>query len=99
MSNPNIVKGYKGIMDLDLSTIHPSFRRETVALHLNDIKEYKQEQRRRPPRLRYENTVEHAFKIQEKMLQAQRRIAKEAQDEKERIYQNRLKPMNISYKL
>ena len=81
MSNPNIIKGYKGIMDLDLSTIHPSFHKETVAQHIKDIKEYKQEQMRRSPRLRYENTVEHAFKIQEQMLRAQRRVAKEAQDE------------------
>ena len=99
MSNPNIIKGYKGIMDLDLSTIPPSFHKETVALHLKDIKEYKQEQMRRPPRLRYENTVERAFKIQEQMLQAQRRITKEAEEEKDKIYKNRLKPMNISYKL
>ena len=99
MSNPNIIKGYKGIMDLDLSTIPPSFHRETVAQHIKDIKEYKQEQMRRSPRLRYENTVEHAFKAQEKMLQAQRRIAKEAQEKKDQIYKNRLKPMNISYKL
>tara|TARA_Y100000287_G_C13989707_1_gene242227 strand:+ start:238 stop:537 length:300 start_codon:yes stop_codon:yes gene_type:complete len=99
MSNPNIIKGYKGIMDLDLSTIPPSFHKETVAQHIKDIQEYKMEQLSRPARLRYENTVVPAFKTQEKMLLAQRRVAKEAQDEKERIYQNRLKPMNISYKL
>jgi hypothetical protein len=95
MSNPNIIKGYKGIMDLDLSTIPPSFHKETVAQHIKDIQEYKMDQLSRPERLRYENTVVRAFKTQEKMLQAQRRVTREQQEKKEQIYKNRLKPTNI----
>ena len=95
MSNPNIIKGYKGIMDLDLSTIPPSFHKETVAQHIKDIQEYKMDQLSRPERLRYENTIVSAFKTQEKMLQAQRRVTREQQEKKEQIYKNRLKPTNI----
>ena len=95
MSNTNIIKGYKGILDLDLSTIPPSFHKETVAQHIKDIEEYKMDQLSRPERLRYENTVEHAFKEQEKLLHAQRRITREQQEKKEQIYKNRLKPTNI----
>ena len=40
MSNDNIMKGYKGIMDLDLSTIDPKFHDEVRKQHLAEIKEY-----------------------------------------------------------
>lgn len=91
MSNPNIVKGYKGIMDLDLSTIHPSFYKETIAQHLKDIQEYKQDQLSRPARLRYENTVEHAFKEQKKLLLLQKRINRELQNKQDEIYKTKMK--------
>ena len=63
MSNDNIMKGYKGIMDLDLSTIDPKFHDEVRKQHLAEIKEYKAYQRSLPPKLRYENTTVRALKI------------------------------------
>ena len=62
MTNDNIMKGYKGIMDLDLSTIDPKFHDEVRKQHLAEIKEYKAYQRSLPSRLRYENTTVRALK-------------------------------------
>ena len=31
------VKGYQGIMDLDLSSIDPKFHKEVVAQHIKDL--------------------------------------------------------------
>lgn len=62
MTNDNIMKGYKGIMDLDLSAIDPKFHDEMRKQHLAEIKEYKAYQRSLPSRLRYENTIVRALK-------------------------------------
>jgi hypothetical protein len=53
----NIVKGYKGVMDLDLNLVPKEFWKETIKQHEQDIKEYNMDQDKRPERLRYENTV------------------------------------------
>ena len=45
------VEGYKGIMELDLTNVPEKFHSEMVAIHLNDIKEYKIEQAQRPKKL------------------------------------------------
>lgn len=62
MTSDNIMKGYKGIMDLDLSAIDPKFHNEVIQQHLTEIKEYKAYQRSLPSRLRYENTTVRALK-------------------------------------
>lgn len=62
MSNDNIIKGYNGIMDLDLSAIDPKFHNEVRKQHLAEIKEYKLYQRSLPSRLRYENSTAKALK-------------------------------------
>ncbi len=62
MKNDNIIKGYKGVMDLDLSTIDPKFHDEVRKQHLAEIKEYKIYQLSLPSRLRYENTTAKAQK-------------------------------------
>ena len=51
MANDNIMKGYKGVMDLDLSAIDPKFHDEMIKQHLAEIKEYKAYQRSLPSRL------------------------------------------------
>lgn len=77
MKNDHIVKGYKGIMDLDLSSIDPIFHKEVIAQHMNDIAEYKREQRELPDKLRYENAIMHAHNIIELDRKATERVAKE----------------------
>ncbi len=57
MSDPYIVRGYNGIMDLDLTHIPQQYHADMVRLHLQDITDYKIEQQMRPERMRYENTV------------------------------------------
>ena len=59
------IEGYKGIMELDLTNVPEKFHSEMVAIHLNDIKEYKIEQAQRPKNCRYENTVLKANKYWE----------------------------------
>lgn len=58
MKKQEIVPGYKGIMDLDLTNIQEEYRKNAIERHLKEIKEYKIEQKKRPQHLRYENTVE-----------------------------------------
>jgi len=52
-----IVKGYNGIMDLDLTNIPKHFHKELINLHYKDIEDYKKEQSKLEPHLRYENTI------------------------------------------
>jgi hypothetical protein len=57
MENENIIKGYCGIMDLDIRNIDPKFKKDVIIQHYEDIKNYKKEQSELHPRLRYENTI------------------------------------------
>ena len=52
-----IVKGYNGIMDLDLTHVPEKLHKELIVQHHRDIMDYKVEQANMPERLRYENTV------------------------------------------
>ena len=54
----DIVKGYKGIMDLDLTLVPNELKKQMIDQHNKDIDNYKIEQSLLEPRLRYENTVE-----------------------------------------
>ena len=58
-----IVKGYHGIMDLDLSLVDKKFWPEVIKQHHQEIKEYKKEQSLLPKRLRYENTIAKALQL------------------------------------
>ena len=62
----DIINGYKGIMDLDLSLVDPRFHDIAVNQHYQDINQYKMEQSKLRPELRYENTVQRVFQKQEK---------------------------------
>ena len=52
-----IVKGYNGIMDLDLTNVPVKLHKELIQQHHKDIKDYKLEQAKLPEKSRYENTV------------------------------------------
>ena len=87
MNNKMIVKGYKGIMDLDLSLVDPKFHKEAIMQHRKDIKEYKLEQQNLPKKLRYENSTLKALNVIELDRNAvkQRRIeADEIQRQKDK---------------
>lgn len=53
----DIVDGYLGIMDLDLTNIPENLKKIMVEQHKKDIENYKAEQYQLHPHLRYENTV------------------------------------------
>ena len=57
----NIVKGYNGIMDLDLNLIDKNHHKNAVDQYLLDIENYKKEQSKLPKKLRYENTIPKAL--------------------------------------
>lgn len=60
-----IVKGYKGIMDLDLTNIHPVYHYILKKQHKQDIENYKKYQESLEPEMRYENTIAKILKDRE----------------------------------
>lgn len=53
----NIIKGYKGVMDLDLSGVPKEYHYDVINQHYKDIKEYKKYQSGLKKEHRYENSV------------------------------------------
>ena len=60
-----IVKGYKGIMDLDLKNIHPVYHNILIKQHKEDIEKYKKYQKSLEPELRYDNAIGKIIKDRE----------------------------------
>ena len=82
----NIVKGYNGIMDLDLNLIPSKFHKEAIDQHYKDIDNYKKEQALLPKKLRYENTIVKAEKVIEiERLALQKRIKEKYDEDTRRI--------------
>ena len=87
-----IVPGFKGVMDLDLTRVHKKHHADLIKQHIKNINEYKLEQAKMKPRLRYENTIlkaMHIHKIEEDALkmraaQEKERIARQDKDRYER---------------
>jgi hypothetical protein len=52
-----IVAGYKGVIDLDLSNIHPVYHKQLINGHKKDIEDYKLYQETLDPEFKYENTI------------------------------------------
>ena len=88
--NNNIVKGYHGIMDLDLSGIDPKFHKELIQQHHEDIEEYKLEQKARPSRLRYENAIVRALTVRDIENKAVTKRKKEADELWYKEYERRV---------
>ena len=65
MENDKIIKGYNGIIDLDLTNIDPKLHKIMVVQHYKDIEEYKLEQSKLKPEQRYENTIGKAYQKME----------------------------------
>lgn len=79
---PIIIKGYKGVMPLDLSGIEPKYHKIMVDQHYKDIEAYKIEESNLPINLRYENTTERAMNL----LQKDREWLKQLADKKRLEY-------------
>ena len=61
----NVIKGYKGIMDLNLTNIDPTYHKSLIKQHKKDILNYKTYQENLPEELRYENTIGKIVKDRE----------------------------------
>lgn len=57
-----IIKGYKGVIDLDLTNVNPKLHKELIKQHYQDIEKYKIEQAKLPEKLKYENTIGEAYR-------------------------------------
>lgn len=62
MNKKDIIKGYKGVIDLDLSLVPKQYHKSVVNQHYQDIKNYKLYQKTLKPKHRYENTIERIKK-------------------------------------
>ena len=82
----DIIAGYKGIMELDLTDVREELKKELAKQHQKDIYEYKWEQLKLEPRLRYENTIERVQHIHRKdELFQKKRMEQQNEQELERI--------------
>jgi len=68
----DIVPGYKGVMDLDLSLVAKENHAVVLKQHDEDIKSYKLYQESLPEHLRYDNTVVRAEKVVATTVEAAR---------------------------
>ena len=68
----DIVPGYKGVMDLDLSIVAKENHAVVLKQHDEDIKSYKLYQESLPEHLRYDNTVVRAEKVVATTVEAAR---------------------------
>jgi hypothetical protein len=73
MNKKEIIDGYKGMMELDLTTIPEYLKKETIEQHMKDIDNYKAEQYKLKPHLRYENTVARIENTHKKALMKQKK--------------------------
>jgi hypothetical protein len=87
MSKKDIVEGYKGIMDLDLTDVDPKYKKIMTAQHLKDIDNYKGEQAQLKPHLRYENTIGKVQKIHEKDAYHLHKRTIESEEEKRKYFE------------
>lgn len=70
----DIVDGYLGIMDLDLTNIPENLKKIMVEQHMKDIENYKAEQYQLKPHLRYENTIERINKLHKYSSMQQKKL-------------------------
>ena len=52
-----IIKGYKGVIDLDLTYVDSSYHKLLIEQHKKDIENYKKYQEKLEPEMRYENSI------------------------------------------
>lgn len=58
-----IVKGYKGIMDLDLTQVDSRYHEEMIKVHKQDINDYKAYQKTLPEKVQYDCAMIRAYSI------------------------------------
>jgi len=96
MNKKNIIDGYKGVMDLDLSLVPEKFIKIAIDQHLEDIKEYTKYQSQLKPHLRYENTVMRVARIHKMDEDAQKQRNKEFYEKQAKDDQKRIELYSIN---
>ena len=81
------IEGYKGIMELDLTNIHPIYHDMLIKQHKQDILLllYKKYQKQLEPEMRYENNIGKIIKdkqFYDNIRDMQAQIKKKEEDEK-----------------
>jgi hypothetical protein len=79
------IDGYKGIMELDLTDIHPVYHDIIIKQHKREIELYKEYQNKLPTELRYENSIGKIIKdkqFYDNIRNMQVQIKKKEEDEK-----------------
>ena len=87
MNKKEIIDGYKGIMELDLTNIPEYLKKDTVEQHMKDIDIYKAEQYKLKPHLRYENTVERIKNTHKVALMKQQKRIDVEQEERRKQHE------------
>jgi len=82
-----IIKGYKGVMDLDLSLVSERFKTIAVKQHYKDIEDYKRYQASLKPKNRYENTIERIKKLHQYESDMLQQRNNEKIQEQNRLYE------------
>lgn len=82
-----IIEGYKGVMDLDLSLVSENFKSVAVKQHYKDIEDYKKYQASLKPKNRYENTIERINKLHQYESNMQLKRKKEEIEKQNRLYE------------
>jgi hypothetical protein len=93
-NNNNIIPGYHGIIDLDVSNIAPIYMKQAIDQHYNDIKIYTMEQSKLKPECRYENTV---LRVQNRMDRNKILQQKYYDDIKKQQYEYNIKYNNSKF--
>lgn len=95
--NTNIIAGYKGVMDLDLTNVPECNKKIIIEQHYQDINNYNIEQDSLPSRLRYENTIERIQKqhdLENKIRKQKLLKLSEEQLKRDEMYNNSKKKQN-----
>ena len=79
-----IIKGYKGVIDLDLSLVPKEYIKLAIDQHYKDIEEYKKYQLSLKPEHRYENTIQ---RIREEQIKSAMIKLKNENMERDRRYE------------
>ena len=80
----SIIKGYKGVMDLDLSLVPKDYIKLVIDQHYKDIEEYKKYQLSLKSEHRYENTIQ---RIREQQIKSAMIKLKNEKMERDRRYE------------
>jgi glutamate mutase epsilon subunit len=94
----NILKGYKGVIDLDLSLINKDHLQSAIKQHYKDIEDYKKYQASLPEEHRYENTIERINRQNTYFFNKREKALKDEQNRRYDLY-NQIADRRVANKI